>query len=570
MKKILFALATIGLIAIACAAFAQGAFVDVPTDHWAYDAVNQLQRVGIIVGYPDGTFGGKRAMTRYEFAVAIARLLPLLNGETIINNDTDLSGYAKKSDIPAFSGASKGDLDALRKLVNEFGDELASLGVDVDALKRDVANLTARVEALEAENRRIRFTGDFFAAAKATKGLGEDYDGNVIPGGNLLDNVAVYKNFDLNIVGRPSSNVTVYSTINYGDYLNEYSFLGTDDDFYPTYLYAVADLGKTTLTAGRFPMQWTPYTIKSTDYDSYIDYAGTDDGNYALDGVKADLYFGKAFNVTMFAAKNDQNRYFMDYFGDINGMDDFDQSAGARANFGLGKAALGVSYYESWAQTAKLANRANILKVYGADLKIPFGGFCLGGEYAKSKAIGGLLANNENEAWEVGLGYGCCNDSKLGFKVAYKDIGQNFNTAGNWGRIGRYFNPLDIKGWDACAKYDFGKSFGMYAKYQDYDPANGIGVGNIKSVGGGLNFNFGAKNSFGVEYERVINKGYRGNGAIGNPAKSTFTTLTYNYKFNPNANFKIGYQFITDKNVMPYAPVKADSDVAFAQFSVSF
>ncbi|MBO7393656.1 MAG: S-layer homology domain-containing protein, partial [Abditibacteriota bacterium] len=89
MKKILFALATIGLIAIACAAFAQGAFVDVPTDHWAYDAVNQLQRVGIIVGYPDGTFGGKRAMTRYEFAVAIARLLPLLNGDTVISNDVD-------------------------------------------------------------------------------------------------------------------------------------------------------------------------------------------------------------------------------------------------------------------------------------------------------------------------------------------------------------------------------------------------------------------------------------------------------------------------------------------------
>ncbi|MBP5738796.1 MAG: S-layer homology domain-containing protein, partial [Abditibacteriota bacterium] len=96
MKKILFVLSVLGLTVFAAVSFAQGAFVDVPTDHWAYDAVNQLQRVGIIVGYPDGTFGGKRAMTRYEFAVAIARLLPLLNGDTVINNDVDLSGYAKK------------------------------------------------------------------------------------------------------------------------------------------------------------------------------------------------------------------------------------------------------------------------------------------------------------------------------------------------------------------------------------------------------------------------------------------------------------------------------------------
>ena len=38
-----------------------------------------LQKAGIVIGYPDGTFGGKRAMTRYEFAVAIARMLDIVN-----------------------------------------------------------------------------------------------------------------------------------------------------------------------------------------------------------------------------------------------------------------------------------------------------------------------------------------------------------------------------------------------------------------------------------------------------------------------------------------------------------
>ncbi|MFN3422696.1 MAG: S-layer homology domain-containing protein, partial [Armatimonadota bacterium] len=48
---------------------------DVPITHWAYDAVRELCRLGIIEGYPDGTFKGKQPMTRYEFAKAVARLL---------------------------------------------------------------------------------------------------------------------------------------------------------------------------------------------------------------------------------------------------------------------------------------------------------------------------------------------------------------------------------------------------------------------------------------------------------------------------------------------------------------
>ncbi len=50
-------------------------FADTPTNHWAYDAVQDLAKRGIVIGYPDGTYGGKRPMTRYEFAVAVDRAL---------------------------------------------------------------------------------------------------------------------------------------------------------------------------------------------------------------------------------------------------------------------------------------------------------------------------------------------------------------------------------------------------------------------------------------------------------------------------------------------------------------
>ncbi len=63
-------------LGLAPAAHAQAApFADTPTNHWAYEAVQDLAKKGIVIGYPDGTYGGKRPMTRYEFAVAIDRAL---------------------------------------------------------------------------------------------------------------------------------------------------------------------------------------------------------------------------------------------------------------------------------------------------------------------------------------------------------------------------------------------------------------------------------------------------------------------------------------------------------------
>jgi hypothetical protein len=48
---------------------------DVPFDHWAYDAVADMYDAGLLEGYPDGTFQGENNLTRYEFAMALARTL---------------------------------------------------------------------------------------------------------------------------------------------------------------------------------------------------------------------------------------------------------------------------------------------------------------------------------------------------------------------------------------------------------------------------------------------------------------------------------------------------------------
>lgn len=50
-------------------------FPDVPSNHWAYEAVSDLSHRGLVEGYPDGTFGGDRLLTRYEFAQIVYRAL---------------------------------------------------------------------------------------------------------------------------------------------------------------------------------------------------------------------------------------------------------------------------------------------------------------------------------------------------------------------------------------------------------------------------------------------------------------------------------------------------------------
>lgn len=50
-------------------------FPDVAANHWAYEAVSDLSRRGLVEGYPDGTFGGDRLLTRYEFAQIVYRVI---------------------------------------------------------------------------------------------------------------------------------------------------------------------------------------------------------------------------------------------------------------------------------------------------------------------------------------------------------------------------------------------------------------------------------------------------------------------------------------------------------------
>ncbi len=99
-----------------------------PTD-WAFQALQSLvERYGCIAGYPDGTYRGNRALTRYEFAAGVNACLDQVT--KLISSSTG-------------TFVTKDDLAILQRLQEEFAAELATLRGRVDGLEARTAELEA-------------------------------------------------------------------------------------------------------------------------------------------------------------------------------------------------------------------------------------------------------------------------------------------------------------------------------------------------------------------------------------------------------------------------------------------
>jgi len=130
-----------------------------PTD-WSFQALQSLvERYGCIAGYPDGSYRGNRALTRFEFAAGLNACLDRIN---------ELIAAATASTI------TRGDIATLQRLQEEFAAELATLRGRVDALEVRTAEIEANqfstTTKLEGE---VLFA--FYGVA-----AGEDVNGNDI------------------------------------------------------------------------------------------------------------------------------------------------------------------------------------------------------------------------------------------------------------------------------------------------------------------------------------------------------------------------------------------------------
>ncbi len=605
-------------ILIATPVFAQGMFTDVPSDHWAYDAVDKLQQDGIIIGYPDGTFGGKRSLTRYEFAVAIARLMDALPASTGNGGVTKeevskmLEGYVKgplpeSQDIS--KKADKADVDAIKKLVDEFRDEIAALGVDVDAMKRDVAALGARVDALEKEVNRVRFSGDvtiFARASHTSDGDPVDLDGRSL-NEDMITDIEIVRDMDLKVTGRVAENVTANALINYGNYLN---WLGQVDDFsgdswYPTangsssdtffpyYLYIDAGIGSNAaLTVGRFPLQFTPYTLKMIDVDSYTNILKTSDGNYPVDGVKLAInLFG--IDWTWFAVKNDGNNYLTNGLtgqpnsgpyvdggvfhqgtsgNAVGGLDEVTQTAGVRFSVGIPwNGVLGGTFYQAWNKYTE--SRWDQARVYGADLSMPLPflrGVNFNASWTQSDTLDSVGSNDVdylNEALDGKLSFTV---GSLDIGAGYKDIGRNFAAAGAWDKIGEWQNPTNVKGPYAEFAVPFGESvkFCLNGEWLKVKDPVGYWAKDDKVIKaeGMLKWMLNDKCSLNASYEWVR---FDPDAAGESSLDFKYLTLGYGHQFSPNAKLSIGYQMIDTEDIDEVV-FKNKGGLGVVQFGVSF
>ncbi|NLI76588.1 MAG: S-layer homology domain-containing protein [Candidatus Riflebacteria bacterium] len=140
MKR--FSILLIAAMLFTTVAASANPFSDVPLSHWAYDAVNTLAAKGILMGYPDGTYKGDKSVTRYAFAMVVAKMLANVEQMMEKGIGTNL--------------VTKSDLQTLEKLTVEFADELALLGVKVTALEDDMQVVKEDVSTLKKDVEGIK------------------------------------------------------------------------------------------------------------------------------------------------------------------------------------------------------------------------------------------------------------------------------------------------------------------------------------------------------------------------------------------------------------------------------
>ena len=281
MKKSLV-LAMAMALGVTASAYAANPFSDVPAGHWAYDAVNKLAAEGVVDGYPDGTYGGDKLMTRYEMAQIVAKAM------------------AKGANVD--------------KLAAEFADELDSLGV--------------RVANLEKKADNVKITGEirYHYADNDAKGFSKDgnenklrsriwVNGQVNEDWTYTGMFENQQNFD-DVEGADDEEVTLQRAYVNGKLggvkvqAGRYNLKLADGNVYDTRFDGVqasygkdvkltAGYGKATPSSVTHPANELGFGIeKESDEAFYVDLSGKlgklglDAGYYAFDNVPGDLVFG--------------------------------------------------------------------------------------------------------------------------------------------------------------------------------------------------------------------------------------------------------------------------------------
>ncbi len=597
MKRLLISMA--GLSLITGLTFAQ--MRDVPPGHWAYQSIEQLVQMGIIEGYPDGTFRPNRTMTRAEFAQAIARAYRNIDERLRAINQRieEIAGRPQPDGQPADTTQLQNQINELRNQVQElqklnealqtlqrlaqtFQQELAGMGVDIDALKRDMASLRARVEALEGKEDKFKMSGDLtFGVYGAHSIDGKDVytlNRTTLGTGRLLENIAVTHELGLTFSGQINEEVSGSATLILGNFLPYAGGSGksalttfsipatvgnTDIVIWEAFVKAPIDIfgAKVDVTVGRYPAKLTPFTLQRIKPNYYLNFPRYGDGAFRVDGGALAFNFD-TFRLNLWAAQVNQQSNngvfnvlgFQNHNSTTTGS--MDQFAGARLEFDAIRGentnlTIGATYYASGIGSGQnflfngtpVAVNIDRVDVFGADIRAKFAGFNVGVEYAQSNFMNDTsnVLDRENWALDANLGYNF--SENLGLVAGYREVRPYFAAPGSWGRVGYLYNPSDLRGFYAGVNYNASQDLkvnltGAFLEGTGQVPGGYTKNDEVIQVLAGIDYRLSDRWNLSLNYEGAYWK------VAGVKPVWNYFTLGVGYNLGENAALNVLYQII--------------------------
>ncbi|SDE82239.1 S-layer homology domain-containing protein [Sporomusa acidovorans] len=300
LTLILACLLSIGGVALAAN------FTDVPAKHWAYDAVGQLYKAGLIDGYGDGTFRGDKPLTRYEFAFVTARAL---------------ENYHK---------ANVEQRALLDKLSVEFATELNNIGVRLTKLEKNQPNIKF------TGSLRVRYNiTDYTAPSTKTSDVYGQYNLRLEAAAKVDDNTTFNARFMSKVPDKKNLNFNIWQKFGEAGQSTEtgtstYGNAAIDRAYFQT------KIGTVNAAVGRQPLKVDDLNFLFAG--EIFNYDGVK-ANFKIDNLKVALTYGRFIKGANYldARKNDITQ-FNNLFGDLD-------VRGADVRSNLGKLKWALSYY---------------------------------------------------------------------------------------------------------------------------------------------------------------------------------------------------------------------------------
>ena len=447
MKKTLVsALTTALVIGAASTTFAaSNPFSDVPADHWAYDAVSQLAKDGVIDGYGDGTFQGGNSITRYEMAQMVAKAM------------------AKEDQANA---ADKAMID---KLAAEFSDELNNLGVRVSNLEKKVDNVKW--------NGEVRYTGARVSKEKQTDTNNKTNDllFRLEPTATINDHWKAQARIDYNTDASTSSNAD-HATVDRAWVTGTYGNTSVELGKFPLYT-EQGLVFDSNLTGAQVNVNSKKLTTTLTGGRYNLDQEGAkwfnNDSNTAtaeeLDASKKTATFG-GIGLTYKANKAFSVGAGYYYMANKDAMKNYANGYGPTGN-------TGVDQYG--AESAKIWNLGMTYN-FNDTLRL---------DAAYAKNTEGNADGKFKKAYNIELAYKTAvpeNKGSFGLYAAYRYLGQ-------YGTIAPTYDGAmyGTKGWEIGTQYTFAKNImGTLRYFNGKEIANDGNDNKVSKLFGRVEFFF--------------------------------------------------------------------------------